>query len=309
MQMHLSSEPHIPDGMLAAIALRNEKPRLGVPSWNPALHQGIDASNSTIVLGLQSTAALNRIGSRCTGKERDAESGLDYFGARYYASNMGRWMSPDWADKPEAVPYSDLANPQSLNLYGYVNNNPLSKADPDGHCPPGQDCGKVTVTATTSGKAPLTTSNGGRTATVEGTVQYKFTYNGKPLTNTQIHEDISNKSSRDGVPEKAKLTTSDGPTGPANNNPPGTIPDTSSISITTPFGGAGATMETSVFSKDTTQTLSFQTPTGSACSVTETRTLSNADSKGQPTDTYNIKLTSPATQKATPVTPPKTPTT
>jgi RHS repeat-associated protein len=69
-----------------------------------------------------------------TGKERDAESGLDYFGARYYASNMGRWMSPDWADKPEAVPYSDLENPQSLNLYGYVKNNPLSQADPDGHC-------------------------------------------------------------------------------------------------------------------------------------------------------------------------------
>jgi RHS repeat-associated protein len=69
-----------------------------------------------------------------TGKERDAESGLDYFGARYYSSNMGRWMSPDWAAKPEAVPYSDLANPQSLNLYGYVNNNPLSKTDPDGHC-------------------------------------------------------------------------------------------------------------------------------------------------------------------------------
>jgi RHS repeat-associated protein len=30
-----------------------------------------------------------------TGKERDSESGLDYFGARYYGSNMGRWMSPD----------------------------------------------------------------------------------------------------------------------------------------------------------------------------------------------------------------------
>jgi RHS repeat-associated protein len=68
-----------------------------------------------------------------TGKERDTESGLDYFGARYYASSMGRWMSPDWADKPEAVPYSDLDNPQSLNLYGYVNNNPLSKVDKDGH--------------------------------------------------------------------------------------------------------------------------------------------------------------------------------
>ena len=69
-----------------------------------------------------------------TGKERDAESGLDYFGARYYASSVGRWMSPDWADKPEAVPYSSLDDPQSLNLYGYVGNNPLSKADADGHC-------------------------------------------------------------------------------------------------------------------------------------------------------------------------------
>src|SRR5271170_406064 len=67
--------------------------------------------------------------SHYTGKERDNESGLDYFGARYYASSMGRWMSPDWADKPEAVPYSSLDNPQTLNLYGYVNNNPLSKAD------------------------------------------------------------------------------------------------------------------------------------------------------------------------------------
>jgi RHS repeat-associated protein len=68
-----------------------------------------------------------------TGKERDTESGLDYFGARYYASSMGRWMSPDWAAKPEAVPYSDLDDPQSLNLYGYVRDNPSSRFDPDGH--------------------------------------------------------------------------------------------------------------------------------------------------------------------------------
>jgi len=68
-----------------------------------------------------------------TGKERDTETGLDYFGARYYGSSMGRWMSPDWAQKPEAVPYSTLGDPQSLNLYGYVDNNPLNKADEDGH--------------------------------------------------------------------------------------------------------------------------------------------------------------------------------
>ena len=30
-----------------------------------------------------------------TGKERDSESGLDDFGARYFTSNMGRWMTPD----------------------------------------------------------------------------------------------------------------------------------------------------------------------------------------------------------------------
>ena len=70
-----------------------------------------------------------------TGKERDSESGLDTFGARYYASNVGRWISADWAQKPEAVPYSKLDDPQSLNLYEYVGNNPLSKADADGHWP------------------------------------------------------------------------------------------------------------------------------------------------------------------------------
>lgn len=68
-----------------------------------------------------------------TGKERDTESGLDNFGARYMSSNMGRFMSPDWSDRPEAVPYSSLDDPQSLNLYGYVKNNPLRSVDLDGH--------------------------------------------------------------------------------------------------------------------------------------------------------------------------------
>lgn len=46
---------------------------------------------------------------------------------------MGRFMSPDWAAKAMPVPYAKLDNPQSLNLYGYVGNNPLSRTDPDGH--------------------------------------------------------------------------------------------------------------------------------------------------------------------------------
>ena len=39
-----------------------------------------------------------------TGKERDTESGLDEFGARYYSSSLGRFMIPDWAAAPTAVP-------------------------------------------------------------------------------------------------------------------------------------------------------------------------------------------------------------
>jgi RHS repeat-associated protein len=70
-----------------------------------------------------------------TGKERDTESGNDYFGARYYASTMGRWLSPDWSAKVEPVPYAKLDDPQSLNLYAYLMNSPLDGVDEDGHGP------------------------------------------------------------------------------------------------------------------------------------------------------------------------------
>jgi RHS repeat-associated protein len=62
-----------------------------------------------------------------TGKERDLESLLDYFGARYHASNLGRFMSPD----PESAG-ADAGDPQSWNGYSYVLNNPLNRVDPDG---------------------------------------------------------------------------------------------------------------------------------------------------------------------------------
>jgi len=68
-----------------------------------------------------------------TGKERDTESGNDYFEARYYASSFGRFMSPDWSAKEEPVPYAKLDDPQTLNLYGYVEDNPSGRTDPDGH--------------------------------------------------------------------------------------------------------------------------------------------------------------------------------
>jgi hypothetical protein len=43
-------------------------------------------------------------------------------------------MIPDWSESPTSVPYASLPYPQSLNLYSYVQNNPLSRTDPNGHC-------------------------------------------------------------------------------------------------------------------------------------------------------------------------------
>ena len=68
-----------------------------------------------------------------TGKERDTETGLDYFGARYYANVAGRFMSPDWSASPSTVPNAMFENPQTLNLYLYVKDNPESLVDADGH--------------------------------------------------------------------------------------------------------------------------------------------------------------------------------
>jgi RHS repeat-associated protein len=67
------------------------------------------------------------------GKERDTETGNDDFGARYYSWRFGRWLSSDWSAVPVAVPYANLTNPQTLNLYAMVADDPETSADLDGH--------------------------------------------------------------------------------------------------------------------------------------------------------------------------------
>jgi RHS repeat-associated protein len=68
---------------------------------------------------------------RFTGKERDADTGLDYFGARYYRADLGRFTTVD----PEMTLDENLVDPQRWNRYAYARNNPLKYVDPDGRNP------------------------------------------------------------------------------------------------------------------------------------------------------------------------------
>jgi RHS repeat-associated protein len=78
------------------------------------------------------TAALGygpeTVRQQFTGKERDAETGLDYFGARYFSGAQGRFTSAD----PKVISGQKLSDPQQWNMYSYTRNNPLQFVDPDG---------------------------------------------------------------------------------------------------------------------------------------------------------------------------------
>jgi RHS repeat-associated protein len=71
-------------------------------------------------------------------QEQRTQQNLDDFEARYYSSQFGRFQSADWSAIPAPIPYADLGNPQTLNLYAYVKNNPINLTDPTGHQPEGQ---------------------------------------------------------------------------------------------------------------------------------------------------------------------------
>lgn len=121
--------PTLPAGIssLGTCAYLLENSRLGlaplVPVWEPAFL----VRNQQNALGLRADVRQTRVRSRCTGKEQDAETGLDYFGARYFSGALGRFTSPDTPliDQPPS-------DPQSWNLYSYAQNNPLKFTDPNG---------------------------------------------------------------------------------------------------------------------------------------------------------------------------------
>lgn len=105
-----------------------------------------------------------------TGHEHDPETNNDYFGARYYSSAMGRFLTPDWAATPVPIPYAVMGNPQTLNLYSYVENNPITGTDPDGHA---DDDATITVVPATASFTSYPVSG----ATAEEAAQNSFTHN------------------------------------------------------------------------------------------------------------------------------------
>ncbi len=88
---------------------------------------GAGTGGRTAQQGYNGNADGNR--KRWAELERDDETGLDYAQARYYANTQGRFTSVD-PENYQAM--RDPSDPQSWNAYAYVNNNPLTRNDPDG---------------------------------------------------------------------------------------------------------------------------------------------------------------------------------
>ena len=213
---------------------------------------------------------------------------------------MGRWMSPNWAEKPEAVPYSVVGDPQSLNLYSYVRNNSVSKADKDGHCGTepgkGNPCAGVKVTAEVTQK-PTMQENvkvGGSLMTgVSGKITFTITKDGKPQGNvpaTEKNTIVQTNAGEKGTPQTVERA--------GGTQPNGNMGDT--VSMMADTNGSKSTnqaitksMETNVYTMTDKQTMNFTLSDGTSCSCTETRVLTNADPNGNASSQYTLRTTQP----------------
>jgi RHS repeat-associated protein len=92
-----------------------------------ALPPGVVLPGMSMMQGGLGYGGYDGVIQQFTSKERDRETGLDYFGARYYSSTQGRFTSVD----PENAG-ANPSDPQSWNGYAYARNNPLLYTDPEG---------------------------------------------------------------------------------------------------------------------------------------------------------------------------------
>ncbi len=242
-----------------------------------------------------------------TGKERDSESGNDYFGARHYTSSMGRFLSPDWSAKAEPVPYAKLDDPQTLNLYGYLRNNPLGGVDADGHCGGGPNdppCSDVKVQAKVTQQPKIESNTAVKnsdgkviahgTGPTGGQIKDTVTVNGKPAEGVGVAEKNVLKNTENGVAQPSTLNENRSAV-PTDSN--GEIVD--NVTMQQIAGSAEVNnsimfdMSTNVYTSTDEQTLTLTFPSGGTCTATSTRVMTNAGPDGQPSSTYTLRTTQP----------------
>jgi RHS repeat-associated protein len=88
----------------------------------------VTAQHDYFPFGEEYAASSGSDSRRFTGKERDIETGLDYFGGRSYSAKLGRFAAVD----PQLNESDAALNPQKWNRYAYARSNPLAFVDPDG---------------------------------------------------------------------------------------------------------------------------------------------------------------------------------
>jgi len=297
---------------MAAMTLRNEKsqsgqnpllgqkPHQGVSSKNAALHPGFGFAISNTALGMRPVLYDEGVGSRYTNKERDTETGNDYMFARYYNSATGRFLSPDWSAKIEPVPYAKLGDPQSLNLYSYVLNNPMDKTDPNGHCGESETAKPckvkdIKMKATPSNpnvvKQDMEGKGGvGPVTGVRATITDSIKVTGNPQVS--VREQNSTVNTRNGESQPGRQIQNPNT---ITLQPGQQINDTSSL-VRATGGNAQASQAiaqdftNNTWSSSTSQTLTLSLPNGQEFLAVSQRTLQNGE--GGPT--YTQSTTQPA---------------
>jgi RHS repeat-associated protein len=303
---HLGS-PRVVTNSSAGVVSRHDYMPFGVE-----LDSGV--GGRTPAMGFSVADGLRQ---KFTSKERDIETGLDFFGARYYASTHGRFTSAD----PLLASARTWA-PQSWNRYSYVLNNPLKLIDPNGlkdddpqkkgeeqkgQKRGGQDCGQVKIEAKidqptivqnktindVNGKT-LKDANGKdvKATGVEGGIVFTVTVNGQPAADVKVTETNQNTDTKNGSPISSTLEEGKGST-----NADGPIGDKVAMYQTTDGSKETNNKIKADFSNNTwtstdNQTLTLTFPRGGVCSATSTRTLTNAGPNG-PSSKFTITTTKP----------------
>jgi RHS repeat-associated protein len=135
---------------------------LGTERMRTAYNGSVESTFTSLPWGDgQAATGTDTDANHYAGLDHDTETDTDHAQYRQYANVQGRWLSPD--------PYSgsyDLSNPQSMNRYAYVENNPLANVDPLGLVTPVQWILQQIQTA--MGGGGFTTYNAGLTQANSG---------------------------------------------------------------------------------------------------------------------------------------------